>query len=199
MPTGGKDTALVFGPQPPMSVDLTIFMGQMDTLEEHSMIGIGDTVIHANVSDKFQQITNTTLVPRKFMRPLEELKEFYHTVPIGEARFKDKQDVQDFIEEMLQVKLPPFSHKGTCRDYIWKVLKELKVRGNIIDPWVLRKYRKIYNESLKLALGVKIRYISKPMLWQESADWYLSQGEWDSVEVIDNTAPIGEGQHWSYG
>ncbi|KAJ4464220.1 hypothetical protein C8J55DRAFT_494003 [Lentinula edodes] len=135
MPTGGKDTALVFGPQPPMSVDLTIFMAQMDTLEEHSMIGIGDT-----------QITNTTLIPRKFMRPLEELKEFYHTVPIGEARFKDKQDVQDFIEEMLQVKLPPFSHKGTCRDYIWKVLKELKVRGNIIDPWVLRKYRKIYNE-----------------------------------------------------
>ncbi|KAJ4477096.1 hypothetical protein C8R41DRAFT_923132 [Lentinula lateritia] len=146
MPTGGKDAAVVFGPQLPMIVDLHIFIAQMNTLEEHLLMGIGDTIIHANVSDESQRITNTTLIPRKFTVHLETLKKVYHTVPIGEARFKDEQDEQDVIKEMLQLKLPPFSHRGTCRDYISQVLQELKVRGYIIDPGVLRRYRKIYNE-----------------------------------------------------
>ncbi|KAJ3859289.1 hypothetical protein EV359DRAFT_68290 [Lentinula novae-zelandiae] len=134
MPTGGKDAAVVFGPQPPMIVDLHIIIAKMNTIDEHSMIGIGNTVLHANLSNLLDRTPNTILTPRRLDIPLKILKEDYDTVLIGEARFKDEKDFQEAIEEMLKVKLPPIRYKGTCRDYIWKVLQELK------------RYREIYNE-----------------------------------------------------
>lgn len=146
MPPGGKDAAVVFGPQPPMIADLHIIIARMNTPREHSMIGIRDTVLHATFPDPFDRTPDTILILERVDSPMETLKEDYHLIFIGQARFKDEKDFQEAIEEMLKVKMPPIRYKGTCRDYIWQMLQELKVRGYIVDPGVLRRYRKIYNE-----------------------------------------------------
>lgn len=146
MPPGGKDTAVVFGPQPPMIADLHIIIARMNTPREHSMIGIHDTVLHATFPDPSDRTPDTILIVERLDSPMETLKEDHHSIFIGQARFKDEKDFQEAIEEMLKVKMPPIRYKGTCRDYIWQVLQKLKVRGNIIYSGVLRKFRKIYNE-----------------------------------------------------
>ncbi|KAJ4463539.1 hypothetical protein C8J55DRAFT_494325 [Lentinula edodes] len=146
MPPGGKDTAMVFGPQPPMIADLHIIIARMNIPREHSMIGIHDTVLHAIFPDPEDRTPDTILIAEGVDIPMETLKEDHHSILSGQARFKDEKDLQEAIEEMLKVKMPPIHYKGTCRDYIWQVLQKLKVRGNIIAPGVLRKFRTIYNE-----------------------------------------------------
>ncbi|KAJ4496314.1 hypothetical protein C8J55DRAFT_496384, partial [Lentinula edodes] len=141
-----KGAAPVLLPRQP-SVDLLILITRMNTLKEHLLVAVGDTILHANKSEVVGQ--EGTLVPRRYHIPLNIAKKKYHTEFIGKASFWDEQDKQKAIKEMLAVKMPPFVQEGTCLDYIRIVLEKLKGRGSV-DASVLEQYETIYGERLKV-------------------------------------------------
>ncbi|KAJ3879795.1 hypothetical protein F5051DRAFT_185023 [Lentinula edodes] len=133
--------------QPSESVDLLTLIAHMNTLKEHLLVAVGDTILHANKSEVVGQ--EGTLVPRRYHIPLNIAKKKYHTEFIGKASFRNEQDKQKAVEEMLAVKMPPFIEEGTCLDYIRIVLEKLKVHGSI-NPSVLEQYETIYSERVEV-------------------------------------------------
>ncbi|KAH7870268.1 uncharacterized protein C8R40DRAFT_1073342 [Lentinula edodes] len=105
MPTGdSKDTVPVSEHHPPtvLDLELNIIFCNMDTLDEHSMIKIGDTILHATTSDTSVPRREVTLKPEQYVFRRKPSKRFFPTQPIGKARFRDEQDVRDAVGEMIE-------------------------------------------------------------------------------------------------
>ncbi|KAJ3867126.1 hypothetical protein EV359DRAFT_61708 [Lentinula novae-zelandiae] len=150
LPIGnGQQTLPVAGPSRPpgVQVDLHVLFAHWDAPDEHLLLAIGETVIHAAATQPMSR--TIVLVPKKKEWTLNNPKEWGHHIEnIGIASFTNQEDKWKVTNEMLDVKMPPYNQKGTCLDYITMVLKQLKDRGSI-DKSVQKVYENIYNQRFE--------------------------------------------------
>ncbi|KAJ3892832.1 hypothetical protein GG344DRAFT_75599 [Lentinula edodes] len=130
-----------------VQADLRVILIYQDDPKEHAFLAIDNTAVHACVSKIQLMTSDTILIPQKTstLRIQETTEGTIRTIPIGKASFVSKEDREKVINEMINVKMPPFNQKGTCVDYIRIVLQNFKDRGIIVDS-VLESYEKIYQE-----------------------------------------------------
>ncbi|KAH7870267.1 uncharacterized protein C8R40DRAFT_1240492 [Lentinula edodes] len=130
-----------------VQADLRVILIYQDDPKEHAFLAIDNTAVHACVSKIQLMTSDTILIPEKTstLRVQNTTKGTLKTMPIGKASFVSREHKENVINEMINVKMPPFNQKGTCVDYIRIVLQKFKDRGIIVDS-VLESYETIYKE-----------------------------------------------------